>query len=374
MKILPFDPENKRLRRQFIRMPFRLYQDDGNWVPPLMMDMRLAFNRHRHGFYQHGDVKFLLAVEDNRPIGRLMMLHDHATQSGNPSNTARFYYFESENNPEIAQRLFAAGTDWARTRGLDKIFGPKGMTPLDGLGMLVRGFEYPAAFGMPYNPPYYPAFLKECGFTQVREAESGFLDPEKFVLPEKVHRAAALIQERKGFRVLKLSSRKDLREAVSYLGEMYNAALVGTEGNSPLTEQDLQSMTTGLLWIAQPELIKLIFKDDQPVGFLLAYPDIAKGLKATHGRILPFGWIRLLWEKRNSDWIDINGAGIAAEYRGLAATALLFSEMEKSVTTSGQFKHGEVIQIGTENERMHAELRGMGIDFYKSHALFEMEI
>jgi hypothetical protein len=374
MKILPFEPENKHWRRQFIQLPFRLYQDDPNWVPPLMMDMRLAFDRRRHGFYRHGDVQCYLAVEGNQAVGRLMMLHDRASQAGDSSKTARFYYFESEENPEIAQQLFAAGADWARKRGLQKIFGPKGMTPLDGLGMLVRGFEYSPAFGMPYNPPYYPGLLMECGFSQVREAESGYLDPAQFVLPEKVHRAAELIRKRKGFRVLKLSSRKDLRNAVHLLGDMYNAALIGTEGNTPLSEQDLQSMTNGLLWIAQPELIKLIFKEDQPVGFLLAYPDIAKALRATRGRVFPFGWVRILWEKHHSKQIDINGAGIAAKYRGLAATALLFSEMYQSVTASGQFSHGEVIQIGTENERMRAELRGMGINFYKSHALFEMEI
>lgn len=370
MEILTFGPENKRLIRQFIRLPFTLYESDPNWVPPLRMDMRLAFNHRRHGFYRHGEVQCLLAVDDNRPVGRLMMLHDHA----NPSQTARFYYFESENDHEIVRQLFNAGTAWAKSRGLNKIFGPKGMTPLDGLGMLVRGFEYRPTFGMPYNPPYYPGLLEACGFIRVREAESGYLDPTCFDLPEKVLRAADIIQKKKGFHVLKLSSRKDLRKAVNLLGEMYNAALTGTEGNTPLTDQDLRSMTNGLLWIAQPGLIKLIFKEEQPVGFLLAYPDIAKGLQATRGRVFPFGWIRILWEKRHSDLIDINGAGVSAEYRGLAATALLFSEMYRSVTASGQFKHGEVIQIGTENERMRAELRGMGIEFYKSHALFERVI
>ncbi len=142
----------------------------------------------------------------------------------------------------------------------------------------------------------------------------------------------------------------------------------------PLSDEDIATITRGLLWIAQPELIKLILKGDQPVGFLLAYPDISAGLQATRGRVFPFGWIRLLWEKSHSPWIDINGAGIIAEYRGMAATALLFAELFHSVTASGQFDHAEVIQIGVENERMRRELQGMGIDFYKTHALFELQI
>jgi len=374
MKIIHFQPENKRLRRQFIRFPFDLYEDDLNWVPPLMMDMQQIFNRKRHSFYGHGEAQFLLAIKDESPVGRLVMLHNHNPGAGQDQDTAHFFYFESNPDPGIAHQLFDVGVNWAKKRQLKKIFGPKGMTPMDGLGLLVRGFEHRPAFGMPYNPVYYPEYMKAYGFEQVRESESGYLNPETFNMPDKVLKAADLVQERKGFRVLKMRSRKDLKRAVSLLGEMYNAALIGTEGNTPLTENDLETMARGLLWIAQPELIKLILKDDQPVGFLLAYPDISIALQATHGRIFPFGWIRLLWEKTHTDWVNVNGAGIVPDYRGLAATALLFAELYKSVTSSGQFKHAEVIQIGTENERIRQELRGMGIDFYKTHALFKLEI
>jgi hypothetical protein len=374
MKIIHFQPENKRLRRQFIRFPFDLYGDDPNWVPPLMTDMQQIFSRKRHSFYEHGEAQFLLAIKDENPVGRLVMLHNHNPGAGQDQDTAHFFYFESNPNPEIVHQLFDVGVNWAKKHRLKKIFGPKGMTPMDGLGLLVRGFEHRPAFGMPYNPAYYPEYMKAYGFKQVRESESGYLNPETFNMPDKVLKAANLVQEQKGFHVLKMRSRKDLKRAVSLLGEMYNAALIGTEGNTPLTENDLETMARGLLWIAQPELIKLILKDDQPVGFLLAYPDISIALQATHGRIFPFGWIRLLWEKTHTDWVNVNGAGIVPDYRGLAATALLFAELYKSVTSSGQFKHAEVIQIGTENERIRQELRGMGIDFYKTHALFELEI
>ena len=374
LKIVPFAPENTHLRSQFMRLPFRLYRDDPNWVPPLMMDLRRVFNRKQNSFYQHGEVQFLLALENGRPVGRLAVLYNKSAQPDFEQDTANFYLYETSSNPQITKRLFDTGIEWARAHGLKHIIGPKGMSPLDGLGMLVRGFEHRPAFGIAYNPEYYPKFLMDYGFRQTGEIGSGYLDSHNINLPDKVFKAAELVQERKGFRVLQLHSRKDLRNAMTLLGEMYNGALQGTEGNVPLSNEDLSTITQGLLWIAQPELIKLILKDDQPVGFLLAYPDISAGLQATGGRVFPFGWVRLLWEKYHTRWVNINGAGIVAEYRGMAATALLFAELYRSVTGSGQFSHAEVVQIGDENERMRRELQGIGIEFYKTHALFELDI
>lgn len=64
--------------------------------------------------------------------------------------------------------------------------------------------------------------------------------------------------------------------------------------------------------------------------------------------------------------------GIIPEYLGLGGTALLFSEMEKSIK-SRQFKHADIVQIGVENERMQRELEELGINFYKIHRVYLRE-
>ena len=85
---------------------------------------------------------------------------------------------------------------------------------------------------------------------------------------------------------------------------------------------------------------------------------------------MPFGWIDCLLELRQTKWININGAGIIEKYRGLGGTALLFSEMYKSVIEGG-FQHADLVQIGVENDKMQRELRELGIDFYKAHRLYQ---
>lgn len=190
------------------------------------------------------------------------------------------------------------------------------------------------------------------------------------MLPDKVNRLADLVKTKRGFKVQDLHSRADLNKALVSLRQMYNDALEGTEGNMPLSDSDMASMAQGLLWIADPRLIKLIFKGDEPAGFLLAYPDISTALQRNKSRLFPFGWLNILLERHRTEWVNINGAGIVAKYRRIGATAILFTEMHKSIT-SGKYKHADIVQIGTENEQMQLELSQLGIDFYKMHRIYQ---
>jgi hypothetical protein len=157
------------------------------------------------------------------------------------------------------------------------------------------------------------------------------------------------------------------------LQAMYNDSLEGTTGNTPLTDEEIQTLADQIQWFADPKLIKIVLKDDEPVGFLLAYPDISAAVQRTRGRVFPFGWVDLLLELKRTKWVNVNGAGIIEKYRGLGGTALLFSEMQKSIVEGG-FEHADIVQIGVDNDKMQRELRDLGIDFYKTHRLYERAI
>jgi hypothetical protein len=118
-------------------------------------------------------------------------------------------------------------------------------------------------------------------------------------------------------------------------------------------------------------LIKIVMKEEIPVGFLLAYPDISRALQKTRGRLFPFGWVTILRELRTTDWININGAGMIEAYRGLGGTAILYSEMFKSLVENPRYHHAEVVQIGVENEKMQREMENFGVDFYKMHRIYQ---
>jgi hypothetical protein len=373
MHILPLDLSNKKQVRDFLALPFSIYRDIPQWVPPLQMDERVRLDLKRFPFYKHSQAVFFLALDGARPIGRLAVLDNRHYNEYNHESTAFFYLFECENDPAAAQGLFDAAFAWARSRGLTKILGPKGFTPLDGFGLLVKGFEHRPALGLPYNPAYYSALIESAGFQPHLESVSGYLGAD-IQFPPRIHELAERIATRRGLHIARYEKRSDLRALVPQLKELYNNALRGTSGNTPLTDDDMKALADQLLWFADPKLIKIVMKGEQPVGFLLAYPDISAALRKTRGKLFPFGWWTILRELRRTDWLNINGAGLVPEYRGSGGTAILYSEIFKSVVESGQFHHAEVVQIGIENENMQREMENFGVDFYKVHRTYQRNL
>jgi hypothetical protein len=369
LKVSQIDLSNKRQVRDFLDLPFRLYQDNPYWVPTLRMDDRLRLNPKRFPFYQHSQAGFFVAYDDERPVGRIVAIENRRFNEYNRKKTAFFYMFECEDSHTVADALFQTTFDWALANGLDTVIGPKGFTPLDGIGLLVEGFQHRPALEQPYNPAYYVDLIEAQGFEPQRDLLSGYLSAD-IDFPERVHKLSERIQKRRGLRIARYNSRKDLLSLLPHLKNLYNHSLTSISGNAPLTDAEMSSMANQLLWFADPKLIKIVMKDDDPVGFLLAYPDISAALQKCKGRLFPFGWLTVLREFKRTDWLNINGAGLLPEYRGLGGTAILFSEMYKSVVEGGQFRQAEVVQIGTENENMQREMQNFGIDFYKMHRLY----
>ncbi|MDX9742053.1 MAG: hypothetical protein RBT81_12900 [Gammaproteobacteria bacterium] len=373
MHIIQIDLHNKNHLRDFLALPFAIYRDIPQWVPPLQTDERLRLNPKRFPFYKHSHAAFFVAYSETRPIGRLAVLDNRPYNEFNNETTAFFYLFECERDPEAAQGLFEAGVAWARSRGLTKIIGPKGFTPMDGFGLLVKGFGHRPAFGLPYNPDYYPVLIESLGFEPLRDAVSGYIGGNVH-FPERIHELADRIKQRRGLHIARYEKRSDLRRLVPKLKDLYNGALRGTADNAPISDEEADALADQLLWFADPKLIKIVMKGEEPVGFLLAYPDVSAALQRSQGKLFPFGWFHLLRELKRTDWLNINGAGMIPEYRGSGGMAILYSEMFKSVRDSGQFKHAEVVQIGMENEAMQRDLENFGIDFYKVHRTYQRDL
>jgi hypothetical protein len=373
MNILQIDLGNKRQVRDFLGLPFSLYRDIPQWVPPLHMDERLRLNPARYPYYKHSEAAFFLACDGDRPAGRLAVMDNRLYNEYNRARTAFFYLFECEDDPNAAAGLFEAAFAWARARGLNKIFGPKGFTALDGFGLLVKGFEHRPAFGLPYNPAYYAPLIEAQGFEWAGESVSGYLGTD-IQFPARIHELADRIRARRGLRISRYKTRRDLRSLIPHLKDLYNETLGGMDAGTPITDEEARLLAGQMLTFADPSLIKTVMKGDRLVGFLISYPDVSAALQKTGGRLFPFGWLTLLLELRRTDWLNINGAGLIPEYRGSGGMAVMYSEIFKSVVEHGRFRHAEVVQIGVENEKMQREMENFGVDFYKTHRTYQRDL
>ena len=373
MQIVAINPNDRRSRLDFINFPFRLYQDDPNWVPPIRMDMHKIF-KLSHPFYQYGQAQFLLAKDKNGEIlGRLALAQNNRYNDFHQTKTAFFYYFESLNDKAVAEGLFSQGFEWAKDQGLNHILGPKGFTILDGFGMLVKGFEHQPAFGQPYNPEYYPNLVESLGFNKMKDVFTSRID-RSLKFPEKVIKAAKLVEKRKGFHAPQLRTKAELREVIQDFKLLYNESLAIPAGNPPITDEDMDNMVSQLMGIADPRIVKLIYKDDKAVGWLLAYPDIGAALQRIKGRLFPFGWLQILLESKRTNWINLNGIGILEEYQRIGGTAVLFNELYKSIMDFEQYDYAELLQMREENINIPLETASLNLDFHKTHRLYEKHL
>ncbi len=369
MDIIRIDTDNRRQAQQFIDLPFRIYQGIPQWVPPLASDARLVLDRRRYPFYRHSEADFFLAVDGGRAVGRVAALSNRNFNEFHHERTGFFYLFECEDSPAAASALLEAACAWARERGLERVVGPKGFTALDGMGLLVKGFEFRPAIGVPYNPPYYQALVEGAGFERFDDDVSGRLDVTA-PFPEQIHRLSEIVQKRRGLRILRFENKRELKAIIPKIGEMYNRSVGANFDQVPLTDDELQTMAAQLLPIADPRLVQIVMKGDDLVGFMLAYPDISAALQRCKGRLFPFGWLDILIESKRTKWINVNGGGVVEKYRGVGGTAVLFSELQKAALEGG-YEHAEGVQISVSNDKMQREMRDLGIDFHKMHRLYQ---
>jgi hypothetical protein len=371
LRMIKVDTRSRREVNRFINLPFRLYHDCPQWVPPLVDDTRLMLNRDKYPFYEHSTADFYLAERDGRTVGRIAVLDNRHYNAHWNSSTAFFYLFDAENDAEVAHALFAEAEAWARARGLNKVVGAKGFLQGDGIGVLVEGFEHHPAVGIPYNHAYYGSLLEANGYTAQRDFLSAYL-PGSITLPERVQAIAEKMKERRGFSIKSFATKAELKRSIPAIVDTYNETFRGNWEFNPVTEREAKVIEDRLLQIADPKLIKLVMKGEVIAGFLFGFPDISEGICRARGRLWPFGWFWLLREFKRTRWINLNGAGILAPYRGLGVNAILYAEMQKTIH-EGDFDHADLVQM-EEHVLTVADTETMGGRIYKRHRIYQKDL
>jgi GNAT superfamily N-acetyltransferase len=368
------DTQSKAQVRRFTSLPFRLYKDHPQWVPPLLGDIRLMLNRRKHPFYEHSDADFFLAVRDGRDVGRVAVLENRRYNQYHDKRQAQFYLFDCQDDLDAATALFERAFEWARARGLNQMVGPKGFSALDGYGLLVEGFEHRQMMVMMnYNYPFYATLVEAIGFQKEVDFVSCYLSAESFHLPERIHRIADRIQRRGTLTVQRFSSKRELKAWVNRIGQTYNQAFTQNWEYHPLSEREIAFVVNNLTLVADPRLIKIITHKDDVVGFLFGFPDVSAALQRARGHLFPLGIVHLLREMRRTRWIALNGAGILPEYQGRGGNALLYSEMEKTVRQY-HFQHADLTQIAESAVQMRRDLENIGATPYKNHRVYRRDL
>jgi hypothetical protein len=369
------DTGNRKQVGRFVELPYHIYADCPQWVPPLNIDAYNVLNRRKHPFHEHSDVDFFLAVRDGRDVGRIAIIENKPFNEYRGKKSANFHLFECENDPEAATTLFNSAFEWTRSRSLDLVVGPKGMGPLDGYGILTFGQEHRQTMTMlNYNHAYYQQLVEAQGFEKEVDFVSCYLPADKFKLPERVEKIAERVMQRGHLEIKRFRNKKELLAWASRIGKAYNEAFVNNWEYYPLTQREIDFVVENIMTVADHRLIKIIVHGEEVVGFLFAFHDVSAALQRARGKLFPFGLIDLLLDMKRTNAVAVNGMGILPEFQGHGGNALLYNAMGKTLLEFSQFVHVEMTQVAETAGQMRADLKSLNGVEYKNHRVYLKKI
>jgi GNAT superfamily N-acetyltransferase len=360
----------------FIKLPWRLYRNEPNWVAPLLMDLKKRLDQKKNPFFKHAEAQYFLAWREGRAVGRISAHVDRNFNEFQGNDWGLFGWFECEDDPEAARALLGTAEQWLRERGRDRMVGPMDFTTNDECGLLVEGHERPPIILCPWHHPYYQRlFERDLGMQKAMDLYmwSLYVDTRENVHPA-IWEMADKLEGDHGI-VCRNFRKKDLEAEVSRFLEVYNAAWERNWGFVPLTEEEVRHMAKDLKPILDENWAMVAEKKDtgEVVGAALTLPDYNQVLAKLNGRLLPFGWIRALRERKNIDTVRVFALGVKPEYQHTGVAAR-FYQMHFDAAERTPQKGGEMGWILEVNKPMNRAMEGMGGKIMRRYRVYEREL
>lgn len=293
--------QTARDRARFVDLPYRLYRDDPNWVPPLRREALDLITPGKNGWFSHAKAQLFLAERGGQVVGRIsahidtLALSMPAEQGFGPE-TGQWGLFDAE-EASVGARLIVAAETWLREQGMTRALGPISMSIWEEPGLLIQGHDHPPTVMMGHAKPEYRGWIEGAGYRPVKQLLTYELDiTQEF--PPIVRRIIQSGEKNPRIRVRQVNKKRFDEEAAIILG-ILNDAWSDNWGFVPLTAPEIRDVGIKLKPIVYEDLIRIAELDGKPVAFMITLPDLNEVIAPLRGSLLPFGWAKLLlWFRR----------------------------------------------------------------------------
>lgn len=307
--------KSRREKKQFFQLPWDLYRGDPNWVPPLRANNWAMLGYAHHPFYDDAEAQTFLALKDGKPCGRISAILNHAHLRKYHDERGFFGFFECIDDQDVANALFDAARGWLAERKILKVRGPMNPSINYEIGTLTDGFDTPPTFMMTYNPPYYPRLIENYGFASCQELYA--YGGKKEMLAGLDQKLAFVVHEatrRFGVKLRHLDTRRYSADVRMFL-EIYNESFASHWGSVPLSESELKHLSAEMKYLIVPLMTAVAEVDGKAVGAVFGLLDYNPRIKLIDGRLFPFGFIRLLWNKKAIKRVRLLSTNVMPAYQ-----------------------------------------------------------
>ena len=310
----------------FVKFPFTLYKDCENWIPPIISQELEVFDKTKNPVFNDAEAKLLLAYKDNKVVGRIAAIINWLEVNKQGEKKMRFGWFDFIDDKTVSKALIEEVIKIGQQNNLEFVEGPVGFSNLDKVGVLTEGFDYPNDMITWYNYPYYASHYEALGFNiEKTYIESSF----KFssVDPKSFGKIQDLIKRRYGLKPLNFTKTKDIMPYVDKMFDLFNLTYAKLSSFVEITDIQKDYFKKKYIGFINPEYIKFVVdKDDNLIAFAIVMPRFNKALKAMNGKLFPFGFLKLLKEKKTSKSVNFYLIGVHPEYQNKGVHAIIFNE------------------------------------------------
>ncbi len=321
-------------KKAFVDFPIKLYKNNPYFVPCLRVDEMNLFNPKKNVSYEDSEAKYFLAYKDKKVVGRIAGIVQHLFNDKTGEKRLRFSRFDSINDQEVANALFAAVEKYAKEVGMEIIHGPLGFNDLEREGLLIEGFDQPQTFEEQYNYDYYQKLIEGAGYGK----EIDYVEYKIFPLAkrdERIDRIANAVLKRNN---LHLGTAKNMSQFVNkYKDGIFNVideVYAPLYGVVPYTDKVRDQIVSQFkLFLNKKYFCVVCDENEKVVAFGFAIPSVSKVIQKTKGRILHPKILGIFKAVKKPKILDLALIGVLPEYRAKGVNAVVLQFMMNALCT-----------------------------------------
>jgi hypothetical protein len=362
---------NRKQLDEFIAVPWSVYQDDPNWVPPLLFEQRQRLTP-KNPFFQHARWQAWTAWSGDRSVGRISAQIDRLFLEQHAASTGYFGMLEAEDSPELVAALLATAESWLREQGMQQVRGPFNLSVNEECGVLVDGFDTPPYIMMGHARPYYGRHIEAAGYHAARDLLAYHIPPDYDPPAVMTH----LVERAGRNAIIRPLRSKQLQQELEILRDIFNDAWADNWGFTPFTKAEFADIGQMLTLLVDDDFVQIAEIDGRPVAMIVALPNINEAIRDLNGRLLPTGWLKLLWRLKIGypKTARVPLMGVRKEYqhtRQGAALAFMIIDAVRQNLIRRKIHTVEMSWILEDNSGMRNIIETIGGTIYKRYRVYE---
>ncbi len=360
--------------KQFIYLPAKIHRNHENWVPPVYTDEWTFFNPKKNKAFDHSTTVLFLAYREGRVVGRIMGVINHKYNKAHNEKDGRFCFLETFDEYMVAEALLQAVEKWSLSHGMKRVVGPLAFSDKDPQGLLIEGYDEPVVIASNCNFPYLVDFMQRAGYDKKVD-----LVVYSLKIPETIPEFYKRISERAlrnhpELKLIEVHSRAQLKKYVRPVFQLVNETFRDIYGFSAMEEQEMDEFAKRYIMILDPRFLKLIENEDgKVIAFVLAMPDISKGIIRSGGKVFPFGFIHILRSQKRTRQLNLLLGAISPAYRNSGLDTIMGVSMLQEARKAGFECIDSHLELET-NVKVRAEMEKMQGKVYKRFRIFKRDL